>query len=196
MRDYASSYSPRILVNSCDTPTPPYQDPLFPHGVLLLISFRGTTPPLSEFLRIDWISRDLRVGRDGCAGILLFLLFFCHMYFFSSYFFFIRTSLCGMYFFSSLLLLLLLLLSALSYHYVVHISYLCSYIYCSLCSICYSVLYYSIVSLLHLALLFTPLFSSPLPLVFLSLSQDYFALFSKSVILPSVSSVVHELYTY
>lgn len=30
----------------------------------------------------------------------------------------------------------------------------------------------------------------------LSLSQDYFALFSKSVILPSVSSVVHELSTY
>lgn len=49
-----------------------FQDPLFPHRVLLLISFRGTTPPLSEFLRIDWISRDLRVGRDGCAGILLF----------------------------------------------------------------------------------------------------------------------------
>lgn len=78
------------------------------------------------------------------------------------------------------------------------ISYLSSYcsVYCSLCSICYAVLYYCIVSLLHLALLFAPLFSSPLPLLFLSLSQDYFALFSKSAILPSVSSVVHELSTY
>lgn len=117
-----------------------------------------------------------------------------------AYFFFLIT-----YFFflllSSHLLPLLLLLSALSYrsHILSHILSLLVLL-CVLLSVFYLIRCSSLLYRISTASVtaIRSLFSSPLPLVFLSLSlsQDYFALFSKSVILPSVSSVVHELSTY
>lgn len=183
-------------------PNSPYQAPLFPHGVLRLISFRGTTPPLSEFLRIDWISRDPRVGRDGCAGILLFscliLLFHTTSFAICTSFSILCTSLYLLPLFPTCVLLstyILLSPDCTSYHHYYYSYYYCYY-QCypiALCVLSYlisyliyylSVLLCVLLSVFYLircssllyrlftasALLFAPLFSSPLPLVFLSLS--------------------------